>query len=53
MVEAAHEASVQMRGWPGDRFARYLEAAGYTSAYFGELTARPSLGIWASLSRTK
>ena len=26
VVEAAHEASVQMRGWPGDRFARYLEA---------------------------
>ena len=24
--EAAHRASVQMRGWPGERFARYLEA---------------------------
>ena len=24
--EAAHEASVQMRGWPGDRFGAYLDA---------------------------
>jgi alpha-ketoglutaric semialdehyde dehydrogenase len=24
--DAAHRASVAMRGWPGERFARYLEA---------------------------